>query len=66
MLGQQGRVSTQALADTLGVAPASVTGMLRKLAAEGHGAYLEPDEILDIARRGAELGCHGTQPPCAV
>jgi FO synthase len=28
-----------------------------KLRAEGHGAYLEPDEVLDIARRGAELGC---------
>ncbi|KXO97428.1 FO synthase (plasmid) [Tsukamurella tyrosinosolvens] len=29
-----------------------------KLAAEGHGAYMEPDEILEVARRGAELGCH--------
>jgi len=28
-----------------------------KLRAEGQGAYLEPDEVLDIARRGAELGC---------
>ena len=28
-----------------------------KLRAEGGGMYLEPDEILDIARRGAELGC---------
>ena len=28
-----------------------------KLRAEGTGMYLEPDEILDIARRGAELGC---------
>nr|WP_281358850.1 bifunctional FO biosynthesis protein CofGH [Flexivirga aerilata] len=28
-----------------------------KLAAAGHGAYLEPDEVLEIARRGAELGC---------
>ena len=28
-----------------------------KLRAEGKGMYLEPDEILDIARRGAELGC---------
>ncbi|AOW91966.1 7,8-didemethyl-8-hydroxy-5-deazariboflavin synthase [Rhodococcus sp. WMMA185] len=28
-----------------------------KLRAEGRGAYLEPDEVLDIARRGAELGC---------
>lgn len=28
-----------------------------KLRAEGRGMYLEPDEILDIARRGAEMGC---------
>jgi len=28
-----------------------------KLRAEGTGMYLEPDEILDIARRGGELGC---------
>ncbi|WP_246097858.1 bifunctional FO biosynthesis protein CofGH [Rhodococcus spelaei] len=28
-----------------------------KLRAEGHGMYLDPDEVLDIARRGAELGC---------
>jgi len=28
-----------------------------KLRAAGKGMYLEPDEILDIARRGAELGC---------
>ncbi|WAJ44055.1 bifunctional FO biosynthesis protein CofGH [Mycobacterium sp. Aquia_216] len=28
-----------------------------KLRARGAGMYLEPDEILDIARRGAELGC---------
>lgn len=28
-----------------------------KLRAAGHGMYLEPDEILDIARQGAELGC---------
>jgi len=28
-----------------------------KLRAEGRGMYLEPDEILEIARRGAELGC---------
>src|SRR6267154_2777086 len=28
-----------------------------KLRAQGVGMYLEPDEILDIARRGAELGC---------
>jgi FO synthase len=28
-----------------------------KLRAEGKGMYLEPDEILEIARQGAELGC---------
>ncbi|MGH3564172.1 MAG: 7,8-didemethyl-8-hydroxy-5-deazariboflavin synthase CofG, partial [Mycobacterium sp.] len=28
-----------------------------KLRAQGKGMYLEPDEILDITRRGAELGC---------
>lgn len=28
-----------------------------KLRAEGRGMYLEHDEILDIARRGAEMGC---------
>ncbi|WP_280410647.1 bifunctional FO biosynthesis protein CofGH [Nocardia asiatica] len=28
-----------------------------KLRAEGNGMFLEPDEVLDIARRGAALGC---------
>ncbi len=28
-----------------------------KLAREGHGMYLELDEVVDIARRGAALGC---------
>ncbi|PBI94244.1 bifunctional FO biosynthesis protein CofGH [Rhodococcus sp. P-2] len=28
-----------------------------KLRAGGHGMFLEPDEVLDIARAGAELGC---------
>lgn len=28
-----------------------------KLRAQGQGMYMEPDEILDVARRGAELGC---------
>lgn len=28
-----------------------------KLRAEGRGMYLEPDEILQIARQGAEMGC---------
>ncbi|BBX95485.1 bifunctional FO biosynthesis protein CofGH [Mycobacterium lacus] len=32
----------------------TVPGRLR---AQGAGMYLEPDEILDIARRGGELGC---------
>ncbi|MCW2869922.1 bifunctional FO biosynthesis protein CofGH [Actinacidiphila oryziradicis] len=28
-----------------------------KLRSAGHGMYLSPDEVLDIARRGAEMGC---------
>jgi FO synthase len=28
-----------------------------KLRSQGLGMYMEPDEILDVARRGAELGC---------
>jgi FO synthase len=32
----------------------TVPGKLRR---DGHGMYLSPDEVLDIARRGAELGC---------
>ncbi len=28
-----------------------------KLRAQGAGMYMEPDEILEVARRGAELGC---------
>ncbi|MGW4331185.1 radical SAM protein, partial [Rhodococcus koreensis] len=32
----------------------TVPGRLR---AEGRGAYLEPDEVIEIARQGAELGC---------
>lgn len=28
-----------------------------KLRAQGSSAYMEPDEILDVARRGAEFGC---------
>ncbi len=28
-----------------------------KLRARGAGMYMEPDEVLDVARRGAELGC---------
>lgn len=42
MLGQEGKVNTQALAGALGVAPASVTGMLRKLSEQGlvsHAPY---------------------------
>ena len=41
-LGQEGKVSTQALADALEVAPASVTGMLKKLGEQGlvsHAPY---------------------------
>jgi FO synthase len=32
----------------------TVPGKLRR---DGHGMYLSPDEVLDIARRGAETGC---------
>ncbi|MFH0243906.1 bifunctional FO biosynthesis protein CofGH [Streptomyces sp. HK10] len=32
----------------------TVPGKLRR---EGHGPYLSPDEVLDIARRGAATGC---------
>ncbi|WP_377269849.1 bifunctional FO biosynthesis protein CofGH [Peterkaempfera sp. SMS 1(5)a] len=32
----------------------TVPGKLRR---DGHGMYLSPDEVLDIARRGAALGC---------
>ena len=42
VLGQAGKVSTQALAGALDVAPASVTGMLRKLTEQGlvtHAPY---------------------------
>lgn len=32
----------------------TVPGKLRR---EGHGMFLSPDEVLDIARKGAEMGC---------
>ena len=32
----------------------TVPGKLRRA---GHGMYMSPDEVLDLARRGAELGC---------
>ena len=32
----------------------TIPGKLRR---EGHGMYLSPDEVLDIARKGAALGC---------
>nr|WP_296773827.1 bifunctional FO biosynthesis protein CofGH [Rhodococcus sp. (in: high G+C Gram-positive bacteria)] len=28
-----------------------------KLKAEGHGLFMDPDEIIEVARKGAELGC---------
>ncbi|MDI3409517.1 bifunctional FO biosynthesis protein CofGH, partial [Streptomyces cavernicola] len=33
---------------------ATVPGKLRRA---GHGMFMSPDEVLDIARRGAQLGC---------
>jgi FO synthase len=32
----------------------TVPGKLRR---DGHGMFLSPDEVLDIARRGADMGC---------
>ncbi|MFE7188345.1 bifunctional FO biosynthesis protein CofGH [Kitasatospora sp. NPDC057541] len=32
----------------------TVPGKLRR---EGHGMFMSPDEVLEVARRGAELGC---------
>lgn len=32
----------------------TVPGKLRR---DGHGMFMSPDEVLDVARRGAELGC---------
>ncbi|MFD4477591.1 bifunctional FO biosynthesis protein CofGH [Streptomyces sp. NPDC058471] len=32
----------------------TVPGKLRR---DGHGMFLSPDEVIDIARRGAEMGC---------
>ena len=53
VLGRAGKVSTQSLADALEVAPASVTGMLRKLTEQGlvsHAPY-----------QGAQLTAEGEQ-----
>ncbi|KJS61575.1 bifunctional FO biosynthesis protein CofGH [Streptomyces rubellomurinus] len=33
---------------------ATVPGKLRR---DGHGLFMSPDEVLEVARRGAELGC---------
>ncbi|MBZ9715871.1 MULTISPECIES: metal-dependent transcriptional regulator [Deinococcus] len=61
LLGQGGRVSTQALADAHGVNPASVTAMLRRLTERGlvrhvpyRGAHLTPAGVraaLNVLRR---------------
>ncbi|WP_261664674.1 metal-dependent transcriptional regulator [Deinococcus sp. Marseille-Q6407] len=51
VLGQEGRVSTQALAAALQVAPASVTGMLHKLTERGL--------VLHAPYRGAQLTPEG-------
>lgn len=32
----------------------TVPGKLRR---DGHGMFMSPDEVLDVARRGAEMGC---------
>lgn len=53
--GEQGRANTAALAKRLSVAPASVTGMLRKLAEQ------DPPWISYEKHRGARLTEHGRQ-----
>ncbi|MBB5236126.1 metal-dependent transcriptional regulator [Deinococcus budaensis] len=58
VLGQRGKVNTQALAGALGVVPASATGMLRKLHEQGlvdHAPY-----------QGAELTSEGQQAALEV
>lgn len=47
---EQGRASTNALAERLGVAPASVTGMLKKLAARRLAAYARYQGVALTAR----------------
>ncbi|PYE50938.1 metal-dependent transcriptional regulator [Deinococcus yavapaiensis] len=51
LLGQNGRVSTQALAEALDITPASVTGMLRKLA--------EQHLVTHTSYQGASLTVEG-------
>ncbi|MFC6616485.1 metal-dependent transcriptional regulator [Deinococcus radiophilus] len=58
LLSRQGRVSTQALADALEVAPASVTGMLRKLTEQGL--------VLHAPYRGATLTIEGERAALEV
>ena len=53
LAGDQGRASTASLAKKLSVAPASVTGMLRKLSED------EPPSVLYEKHRGARLTQHG-------
>jgi len=53
LAGDQGRASTALLAKKLSVAPASVTGMLRKLSED------EPPSVLYEKHRGARLTPHG-------
>ena len=50
--GESGRVTTNALAERLGVEPGSVTGMLKKLAAERKGA---PQLVRHTPYHGVEL-----------
>jgi DtxR family transcriptional regulator, Mn-dependent transcriptional regulator len=53
LAGDQGRASTALLAKKLSVAPASVTGMLRKLSED------EPPSVLYEKHHGARLTQHG-------
>lgn len=54
LLGQDGAVHTQALADVLGVAPASVTGMLRKLT-EQHLIVYAPYKGARLTPQGEKI-----------
>lgn len=48
-------VSTSALASELGVAPASVSGMMKKLAAEGYLEHVARGEV-KLTKKGLEVG----------
>ena len=55
-------VTTSGLAADLGVAPASVSGMLKKLASEGYLAYVARGEA-KLTERGLSVAVQGHAPP---